>query len=83
MIEERPDGVLLRPAIQSPTAAERESFFNQLEAMVAETRQDAASWDAEMAERHLLPETLHDGLTIEPEWPAAELPARSTSPGDE
>jgi AbrB family looped-hinge helix DNA binding protein len=77
LIEERPDGVLLRPAVAPITAEERERFFDELDAMVAEAQQDPEGWAEELAERRLLENTLLDGLEEEPEWP--DPPAASNS----
>src|SRR4051795_5141564 len=58
VIEERPDGLLLRPAVAAITTEERERFFDELDAMVAEAQQDPEVWAEELAERRLLENTL-------------------------
>jgi AbrB family looped-hinge helix DNA binding protein len=66
IVEERPDGVLLRRASLSPTAEERERFFRELDEQIAATqRDDPASWEAELAERRAYEGTLLDGLADE------------------
>lgn len=66
IVEEHPDGVLLRRASLAPTAEEREQFFQELNEQVATTqRDDPASWAAELAERRILEGTLLDGLADE------------------
>jgi AbrB family looped-hinge helix DNA binding protein len=66
VIEERPDGVLLRRASLSPTAEERERFFDRLDEQIAATqRDDPASWAAELEERRIFEGTLMDGLEDE------------------
>lgn len=61
-IDEREEGVLLKPVAAGPTAAERHRFFEQLTAQVAATRADAQAWAEEVAERAELAGTLLDGL---------------------
>lgn len=66
IVEERPDGVLLKRVSLSPTAEEREQFFRELDEQVAATQRDEpASWEAELAERHSFEGTLLDSLNDE------------------
>jgi bifunctional DNA-binding transcriptional regulator/antitoxin component of YhaV-PrlF toxin-antitoxin module len=66
IVEEHPDGVLLRRASLSPTAEEREQFFRELSEQIAATkRDDPASWAAELEERRIFEGTLMDGLEDE------------------
>jgi AbrB family looped-hinge helix DNA binding protein len=66
IVEERPEGVLLRRASLSPTAEERDRFFDQLDEQIAATqRDDPASWEAELEERRIFEGTLMDGLEDE------------------
>ncbi len=61
-IDERDEGVLLKPFAAGPTSAERQRFFEQLTAQVAATRADPQAWAEEEAERAELAGTLLDGL---------------------
>lgn len=66
IVEERPDGVLLRRASLSPTAEERERFFQELDEQIAATqRDDPSEWEAELEERRIYDGTLLDGLEDE------------------
>jgi AbrB family looped-hinge helix DNA binding protein len=66
IVEEHPDGILLRRASLPITTEEREQFFRELDEQVAVTqRDDPAGWEAELAERRIYEGTLLDGLEDE------------------
>jgi AbrB family looped-hinge helix DNA binding protein len=68
LAEAHEDGVLIRPAIAVPTDEYRRRFLEQVNRDYAALRQDAAAWEAELAERRVLDGTLLDGLDPDEIW---------------